>query len=256
MVALRDGVDDVLAVDEHAQRPAVGRSLFSGIAVEHRGLHVEYDVVGAQVGDDVELGVVAQVGDFIGGNGVDEVQIARVVGGVDSGVVSGEHELQLFNLHVIGVPVVGVLGINHMLVMHPLGQHERAAGHIAVARVERPGVGGNDVAVGILVALGVLDRFLVYRIVGRESDQIQEVGAGLGQHHGQGQAVLGRGGVELAVGIAVDDVKHILVVGRSIGVDSAVPGVDEVVGVQLLAIGPLQTLADGEGVGQAVLGPV
>ena len=180
----------------------------------------------------MELGVFLQRGDHVGGNAVGEVQVASLIGGVDGGVVSGEHELDLVDGDLVSIVPVGVLGVGHGLVVLPLGQSEGAVGH--EARFGAPGTGLVGGGVGFHIGL-------LHRQEGGEGSQIQEVSAGSAQNHGEDLAVF-RGGNLQIIGIARDAVEHVSVVGSGLRVGSTLPAVDEVVGVQLGAVGPLQII--------------
>ena len=192
----------------------------------------------------MELLGALQILDLIGGNGVDEVHVAGLIGGIDGGVVGAQHEHQLVQLHVLGIPVVGVLLIGHGHVVGPVGQHIGAGGD--EASLVGPGAGV------VLPILGGLNGSLLHGVEGREGHQVEHVGAGARHLDGQGGAVLG-GGHGQVVGIADDAVEHIAVVGAGRRIGGALPAVLEVLGGQVGAVGPLQALTHGEGVGQAVL---
>ena len=128
--------------------------------------------------------------------------------------------------------------------MGPLGQRVGTGGHEAC--LVGPGAGI------LLPALDGLDAGLVHGIEGGEGHQVHHVGAGRVQLDGQGLAVLG-GGHGQVVRIALDAVEHVAVVRGGLGIGGALPAVLEVLGGQVAAVGPLQAVAHGEGVGQAVL---
>jgi len=87
LAALSYVLDDVVAVDEDGEGLAHTGGLLGGLIGKEGALAVESRIVGAQSVDDVELGVdVLQGGDLIGGNGIDEVYVAGVVGGGGGGV--------------------------------------------------------------------------------------------------------------------------------------------------------------------------
>ena len=190
----------------------------------------------------MEFRIVQQRRDLIGGNGIGEVQVAVLVSGKDGGVVVAEHELKTLDLHVLSIPVVGVLDINHGLVVVPALQGEGTAGN--EAGFQRPGAGvvrsGSSFHAGLL-----------YREEGGEGSQVQHVGAGGLQGDGEGLAVFGSGDLQI-IRIAGDAVEHVAVVSSGFGSGSALPGILEVLRGQGGAVGPLQAFADGEGVGQTV----
>ena len=241
---LADGINDVLAVNQLGERLAHVGSLLHGLAVEQLGLYVKGNIVGAQGSDDVELGVVLQGRDFICGNRIDEVEVALVVRALDGGIVIAEHELKLFDLHVGGIPVVGVLHIRHALVMHPALQGVSAVGN--KASFQRPGAG-----VGGVVGSS-FHSSLLYREIRREGGQVQHIGTGGSQHNSQGLAVVGSLHVQV-VREAGDTVEHIAVVSSRRGGGGAFPAVFEVFGAELRAVAPFQTITHGEGIGEAVV---
>ena len=218
LLALADGVNDVLTVDQQAQGLPHRGSLFSGLAGEEVGLDVEDYVVGAQLVHDVELGISFQRRDLIGGNAVDEVQVAVLIGGENGGIVIAEHELQALDLHVVGIPVVGVLDVHHGLVVLPALQGVGTAGN--KAGFQRPGTGVVRGGLGF-------DTGLLHREEGGEGGQVQHVGAGGLQGDGEGLAVFGSGDLQI-IRIAGDAVEHVAVVSSGFGSGSALPGILEV----------------------------
>ena len=75
------------------------RTLLACAAVmplEHGAVDVEAEEVGAEVVRYVKLGVAVlqQRGHLVGGHGVDKVEVAGAVGGVDGGIVGGEHQFK------------------------------------------------------------------------------------------------------------------------------------------------------------------
>src|SRR5699024_2729702 len=117
--------------------------------------------------------------DLVGGNGVDEVEVAGVVSGEDGGIVVAQHELQGLDLDVLSIPVLGVLGVGHALVVLPGGAGVSAVGN--KTGFQRPGAGVGAVGVRSL------NRSLRDRVEGRESAQAQEVRAGADQLDLEGQ---------------------------------------------------------------------
>lgn len=177
-------------------------------------------------------------------------RVAGLIGGVDGGVIGGEHELDALDLHVLSIPVVGVLLVHHGLVVLPLGQHVRAGGD--EAGLGSPSVGVEDIAVLIQIALGALDLGLLHREEGGEGAQVQHVGAGRSHLNGEGLAILG-GAHGQIVRIALDAVEHVAVVGGGGGRSGTLPAPLEVLGGQVASVGPLQAVTQGEGVHQAVV---
>ena len=105
------------------------------------------------------------------------------------------------------------------------------------------------------------------REVGRERKKIIEICAGIFEVDRQRFAVLGSRDIEFSVGIdkvaflvhlrhlgiALDRRKHIAVVGSRQRVRRAVPGINEIVRVERVAVRPFQVVLQRDGVGQAVL---
>ena len=256
--ALHDDVGHVLTVDGQAQRLA-DQGIGEGLT-----LAVDADVVGAQVGVDVEIAAFlgrGQAGDLVGGHALDELGLAAVVGGVRGGVILDQQQGDGVGHDAGGVPaahVVGVLGEHDALAGGPLGDHVGAVADKGL------GLGAPAVAVG-------LDGRLLHRGHRSERRDLVEVGAGVAQRHGQGLAILaghdlqrvkvGLGG-HVAVGVRVADSVVItgdhahdgLAVGRGgVGVGQALEAVLKVLGRQVGAVAPLQAVTQGEGPDQAVL---
>ena len=207
------------------------------------------------------LGVAFQAGDFSSGHAIGEVQAAIVVGGKDSGLVAGEHQLLTLDGHLVSTMVVGVLLVDHGAVVVPLGQHVSAAAHEVLTGIQSPCTGV------VAFRISSFHSFLIDREVGGEGAQIQEVSSGGCQLDSQSLAILGSGDSQGSIGvdqvtigihlghlsIALDGSKHVSIVRSSSGIHSTIPGVDKVAGIQSIAVGPLQVVLQGEGVGQAVV---
>ena len=256
--ALHDGVGNVVTVDGQAQSLA-DLGILEGIT-----LQVQADVVGAQDGVNIEVAAVlclGQAGDLVGGHVLDQDSLAAVISSEASGRVLQQQQGDGVRDDLGVVPaanVVGVLGQHDALGGGPVGDHVGAVGHEGVGR------GAPCIAVG-------LNSCLLDRAHGCKGSHLVEVRAGVGQHDGQGLAVIAclhvqsigvglRGGVAVCIGEAgsffkaVDHAQAGLCIGSSgIGVNHTLEAVLKVLGVQVGAIAPLQAVTHGEGPGQAVL---
>ena len=256
--ALHDGVANIVAVDGQSQSLA-NLGILEGIT-----LQVQADVVGAQNGVNIEVAAVlclGQAGDFVGGHVLDQDSLAAVVSSEGSGRVLQQQQGNAVGNDLGAIPaanVVGVLGQDDTLGGGPLGDHVGTVGDEGLSG------GAPCIAVG-------LNGSLLHRAHGCECGHLVEVGAGVGQHDGQGLAVVAcldvqgievglHGGVAVFIGEAgsffeaVDHAQAGLCVGSSgIGVSHTLEAVLEVLSVQLAAVAPLQAVTHGEGPGQAVL---
>ena len=256
--ALHDGVGNVVAVDSQSQSLA-DLGILEGIA-----LQVHADVIGAQNGVNIEVAAIlclGQAGDLVGGHVLDQDSLAAVISSEASGRVLQQQQGDAVGNDLRAIPaanVVGVLGQNDTLGGGPLGDHVGAVGDEGLSG------GAPCIAVG-------LNGSLLHRAHGCECSHLVEVGAGVGQHDGQGLAVVAcldvqRIGVGLCSGVAVcigeagscvktiDHAQAGLCVGScGVGVDHTLEGVLEVLSGQVGAIAPLQAVTHGEGPGQAVL---
>ena len=160
--------------------------------------------------------------------------------------------------------------------MFPLFQHIGAIG--GEASLEGPGARFNDLSVTVTEALGTLNSSFLHRIVAGEGTEVEEVCAGAIQDDRQGLSIFrgfdvqfvcsgirfffckGRLGFFAFFGlrllrhfrIAVDDVKHVGIVGCGHPVDAALPAVLKVRSGQRAAIGPFKIVSEGKGVGQTI----
>ena len=256
--ALHDGVGNIVAVDSQSQS-LTDLGILEGIM-----LQVQADVVGAQNGVNIEVAAVlclGQAGDLVGGHVLDQDSLAAVVSCIASGRVLQQQQGDGVRDDLGAVPaanVVGVLGQDDTLGGGPLGDHVGAVGDEGLSG------GAPCIAVG-------LNGSLLHRAHGCECSHLVEVGAGVGQHDGQGLAVVAclnvqsigvglRGGVAVCIGEAgsffkaVDHAQAGLCIGSSgIGVDHTLEGVLKVLSGQVGAIAPLQAVTHGEGPSQAVL---
>ena len=245
--ALHDGVGNVVAVDSQSQSLA-DLGILEGIA-----LQVHADVIGAQNGVNIEVAAVlclGQAGDLVGGHVLDQDSLAAVISSEGSGRVLQQQQGDAVGNDLRAIPaanVVGVLGQNDTLGGGPLGDHVGAVGDEGLSG------GAPCIAVG-------LNGSLLHRAHGCESSHLVEVGAGVGQHDGQGLAVVACLDVQ-SIGITglccVKTIDHAQA-GRCIGssgirVSHTLEAVLEVLSSQVGAIAPLQTVTHGEGPGQAVL---
>ena len=203
---------------------------------------------------------ILHTGDFSDRDAVRKVEVAGVVSREDRVLVGGEHELLLLDRDLVRAVVVRVLLVGHGAVVLPAGQRVGAVGN--EARLKRPGARVRA------VRIRSLNGSLVNREVGREREEVLEVRAGVLEVDRQRFAVFGSRDVELRVGvdevavfihlghfrIALDRREHVAVVGSGHRVRRAVPGVNEVVRIERIAVGPLQVVLQRDRVGQAVLG--
>ncbi|MPM33937.1 hypothetical protein SDC9_80518 [bioreactor metagenome] len=249
LLALCNGVNDVLAIDSGGHRSAESGSLIRRHAGVQIGVDVEADVIGAQVVDDVELRIALEVRNFIGRYGFDEVNIARVVRCENRNVVCGKHELNGVQLDIGGIPVIRVLREDHAGLVVPFGQRERAAGN--ESRFTAPCVRGSNCAGGIFVAFRTFHCALRHREVGRERKQVEEVRAGRAENDGEGVAI--NSDVQV-VRITVDRAEHVAVFSSSFGAGTTTPGILEVGRGQVAAVAPLEAVLHLDGVGHAVFG--
>ena len=111
------------------------------------------------------------------------------------------------------------------------------------------GLGAPTAGAGLPIGIS-FNSFLLHRIEGRESHEVFHVSAGGSQNEFQSGVV--NSGDSQVVGIALEAGEHVSIVGRGLVAGSALPGVLEVSCSQIAAVGPLQALAQGNGVGQAV----
>ena len=242
LAGLADILADVLTVDQDVHGLAHAGSLLRGLALEDRAVGVEGSIVGAEVVDNVELGVAQQGLDLVVRDGVDHVDVAGVVSGVDRGVVSREHELHLLELDVVSAVPVRVLFVGHGGVMVPFGADERAVAD--KASVLAPGTGRS------LPAVSRFHSGLLHRVEGRERHEVFHVRAGRGQSELEG-GVVGSGDSQI-IGIALEAGEHVAIVGSGRFGSGALPGVLEVSGGQVAAVGPLQALTQSDDEVQAV----
>ena len=128
--------------------------------------------------------------------------------------------------------------------MVPLGADISAVGN--EAGILAPAAGR-----GLPILIG-LNGSLLHGIEGGERHKILDVGAGRGEDELEGGGVLG-GHVQL-IGIAREAGEHIAIVSCGGGGGGALPRILKVGGGQVGAVGPLQALAQGDSVGQAVIG--
>ena len=245
--ALHDGVGNVVTVDGQSQSLA-DLGLLEGIT-----LQVHADVVGAQNGVNIEVAAIlclGQAGDLVGGHVLDQDSLAAVVSSEGSGRVLQQQQGDAVGNDLGAIPaanVVGVLGQNDTLGGSPLGDHVGAVGDEGLSG------GAPCIAVG-------LNGSLLHRAHGCESSHLVKVRAGVGQHDGQGLSVIacldvqGIGITGLCCVKTVDHAQAGLCVGScGVGVGHTLEAVLEVLGGQVGAIAPLQTVTHGEGPGQAVL---
>ncbi len=251
MTCLTNGIADVLTIDQFAQSLTHGVGFFNGETVEKFALNVEADVVGAEPIGYVELRIFfgKQGCDRIGRNGVDEVQIAVLISAVDGAVISREHELKTFDGYVFSIPVVGILYINHGLVMRPAFKHVRTRG--GEASFQSPSARAEHVAVCIGVAVSRFNSSLLHREEGGECSQVHHVGARSSHHNGEGGAIFRSGHIQ-SIRIAFDAVEHVAVVSSGFGAGGTFPRIFEVSGSQIGAIRPFEIFTDGEDIGHAI----
>ncbi len=182
-------VNNVLTVN----RVGDGKTHFVGLlgrqTVKHLGVDVEDDEVGAQVVNHMEFRILVfeELLDLIGRDIVDEVQIAGLIGRVDGRVIIVQHEVQFLQLDIVRAVEVFVLLKGDTRVVNPSGVLEGTVGDVVT--VLCPGGRVLDLAIGIHIAGGSLNRGLVDREVGRECAKIQEVGCNCLQFDGQCFAV-------------------------------------------------------------------
>ena len=239
LAELGDFFGDAFAVDGE------GEGLADFGVVEGGGVDVEAGEVGAEEGAGVEPGFGFEGGGEGGGDHAfvhDEVGLAGEEV-VDGGVGLGDGEdLDGFHGDVGGVPVARVFAEAEVVVEFP-GVEEVGAVADDVVRFE-PGAAvffdGGEVDGG----------------EGGEGAEVYEIGGGVFEGDGEGEGVgggdadLGEVG-ELAgvIGGGVgDDVELRGVVGAEGGVEDALPGADEVVGGDGVAIAPEGVGAEVEGV--------
>ena len=233
-------VDQGLTVDGHAQ------------SLTHLGIQtivgpVKLHVVVAEVGPGVEL-IAGVVDHHVNGGQVHTVDGAGFVGVQSGRSIGNDLVVNAVQGHVLGIPVGGVLDQGHAHAHVNGGRHERAAVHQVIG------------VHSVLVAAGGVEGLIEGEQAGQGA-QTGEVGAGSGQNYlegavvqslhrhfrsghfaiHEGDAVLddGSDNVGIAVGLAVGDLGD--------------EGELEVLGGQGSAVGPNQTLAQSEGVGQAVV---
>ncbi|MPM66989.1 hypothetical protein SDC9_113903 [bioreactor metagenome] len=237
--ALHQGLGHVFAVDGEAKGLTDTGIGELGQAV------VQANIIGSEVGVDVEFRVILQRGDLGGGHILDHHGLACLPGAVSGVGILHQQQLDGVQLDGSGVAVVGVLGIENIGAGHPLFDVEGAVADIAL-RLCGPGV-----AV-------LLDGGLVHGAQGREGGQLVEVSAGMGQLHHEG-GVVGSGNTQRVdftgggVGIALHHAQHGLGIGSGGGgIGHALPAVDKVFRGESGAVGPLQVLTEIEGPGEAV----
>ena len=74
--------------------------------------------------------------------------------------------------------------------------------------------------------------------------------------HGKGLSVFGSLDIQSAVFLHSDiaGVNQVAVICSGVRIIETVPAVDDVIGIQIFAVRPLQTVSEGEDIGQAVFG--
>ena len=217
--------------------------------LEQLVLQVHAHVGGAHDGVHMELRSAGQAGDLLGGHVTNQRGLAGLERGVGSGGVLHQQEGDGVGNDLAGIPaavVVGVLGEHDLLAHSPIGHVVGTIGHIGL------GSGGPGIAVG-------LNGLLLHGAQGGESSQLIEVGAGVAQVYHEGQRI---GSFDLqGIGIAVhgffvagDHAHGSGGIGSSgVGISNALVSINEVVGVQIGAVGPLQAFTQVEGPGEAIL---
>ena len=234
-------VDQGLAVDGEAQRLAhLGVQTIVGV--------IELQIVVAEVAVGAELRI-AHIEHDVGGGQVHAVDLAGLIGIQRSGRVGDDLDLDAVQLDVLSVPVVLVLHHGHADADVHGGDDERTAAHDGI------GAGGVGVAHG-----GV--ELLVQREHGGQRGHAIEEGGGRGQGSLEGLVVNGLyadlGGVALAVHVGL----AVLQEGRDGGgvavvlgvADLGDPGKLEILRGDRRAVAPGDAVAQGEGVGQTIVG--
>ena len=270
LAALSNVVDDVVAVEEKSDSVA---DLFLSLlslgagegAVSGKDILVDVpaDIVSTDLADDLELiGIVLlEVGYLVGGNVVDELPVAVLeVGELVVGVI-GEIELDLGHGDAGGVYEMLILLNGDAAVVLPRSDGVGAVADIG-GGVGRPGFVGDDIlSYGVVAGeckqlVPISNRVVegYFKGLGVESlDSELSVGV---DELGDGVAVL----VELIgilglpnLGVALNDLEHIAVVGCKSGGSGAVPCEFKVVCGDVLTVGPLQTVSESVGIGDGAV---
>ena len=162
----------------------------------------------------------------------------RLIGGQDRDAVLGEVRVDAAQTDRVRIPVVGVLLVGDDVVNLEAGHAEGTGADVGL-RVDRPG------------AL-VIRQLGLDRAEGGEAAQLEEVRAGRVQGDGQGAGRVVGDDVQAAGTVAVDDVEQEAVGRAELLISRTVPALDDVAGIEVAAVGPLEALAQGEGVDGAI----
>ena len=260
LTGLADLFDDVVAVEQQADGVADLSLGLLSLSARQRGgsgedvlVDVPADVVGADLaGNDEFIGILSlQAGDLVGGNVVDELPVAVLEVGEHVVDVVGEVEVDGLHRDLIGVVEVGVLDQRDDAVVLPGLHGVRAVADVG-GRIGRPCVVGDDI--------------LTDREVGREGEELIPVRNIVGGGDLEGLFVE-RDNVQLCVGVqevavvvsrphvgvAVNDLEHVAVVGGQLGGSSALPCECEITSGDRLAVGPDKAVTQGVGVGHGAV---